>query len=400
MPDLTYLTRRDLPAPPAAIDGPDVAPYRLGALPEANLTANLTANPPAADPATPANALTVHRCGNCEAVLSGPYCAQCGQHAHASARDLAAVVHDAWHDLTHVDGRLWRTLWLLLVRPGRLTAEYFRERRASYMPPVRLYLVVSLVFFAFSVGAGSHPKPKAAGPAAAAAPAAKPSGDAGIAALSAPSTPAATALTPAPAAPTGPGAPKADKDEDDDPDPDVEHPLKSGTDELITNLRCEHVQSFSPALTRSLTAACRNIVDEGTDAFLRTLVHNVPKMMFVFLPMMAAVMLLLYWWPRRYYVEHLVLLLHNHSALFLSFVLLNVIAFVAHHLPALHFALPLGGIALFFYVLWYPYASMRRYYAQGRLLTLSKYSIVASAYLICLLFVLLGTGVVTALLAE
>jgi hypothetical protein len=46
---------------------------------------------------------------------------------------------------------------------------------------------------------------------------------------------------------------------------------------------------------------------------------------------MAGVMLLLYWRPRRYYVEHLVFLLHNHSALFLGFVAQALIETLAHY---------------------------------------------------------------------
>ena len=36
----------------------------------------------------------------------------------------------------------------LLVRPGELTVAFFGGRRARYLPPFRLYLVVSLLFFA------------------------------------------------------------------------------------------------------------------------------------------------------------------------------------------------------------------------------------------------------------
>lgn len=86
-------------------------------------------------------------CGNCEAPLTGPYCAQCGQSAHESARSMHALLHDGWHSLTHLDGRLWRTLWLLLVKPGEVSRQFVANRRASYIPPFRLYLVISLVFF-------------------------------------------------------------------------------------------------------------------------------------------------------------------------------------------------------------------------------------------------------------
>jgi hypothetical protein len=91
--------------------------------------------------------MTLTTCGNCNAPLTGPYCAQCGQHAHGSARSLAALSHEAWHLLTHVDARLWATIKILLLQPGRLTAEYFAQRRARYVPPFQLYLVISVLFF-------------------------------------------------------------------------------------------------------------------------------------------------------------------------------------------------------------------------------------------------------------
>ncbi|MBS0396399.1 MAG: DUF3667 domain-containing protein, partial [Proteobacteria bacterium] len=96
---------------------------------------------------TPAATIVPTTCRNCDAPLTGPYCAQCGQHVHDSARSVGALLHEGWHVLTHVDGRFWATLRLLMARPGQLTLEYFAERRARYAPPVRLYLVISIVFF-------------------------------------------------------------------------------------------------------------------------------------------------------------------------------------------------------------------------------------------------------------
>ena len=58
-------------------------------------------------------------CGNCGAALSGPYCSACGQHAHESARSIGVLFHDAWHLATHLDGRLWQTLYILLFKPGK-----------------------------------------------------------------------------------------------------------------------------------------------------------------------------------------------------------------------------------------------------------------------------------------
>ena len=67
------------------------------------------------------------------------------------------MLHGAWHDITHVDGRLWLTLWLLFARPGRLTVDYFQEQRARYLPPVRLYLVLSILFFGLGMNLGDRP---------------------------------------------------------------------------------------------------------------------------------------------------------------------------------------------------------------------------------------------------
>ena len=303
-------------------------------------------------------------CRNCEAPLTGPYCAQCGQHAHESARNLGAVVHNAWHDLTHVDGRLWPTLYLLLLRPGRLTVDYFQEKRARYLPPVRLYLVLSLAFF--TVNALHTP------------PAERIRGT--------PATPGVARPAAGPEAPTATGETAATAA--DDPD-DLRVKLGGA---------CDHVDIAGIGwLTTRARAACERARRMPPDEFLAALAHNVPKMMFVFLPLMAAVMCLLYWRPRRYYVEHLVFLLHNHSALYLAFLLLNLAGLLGGLWVALGSLTWILGIATFVYVPVYPYRAMRRYYGQGRLLTLAKYATLALAYLVCLLLTLAGTAAVTAL---
>jgi len=87
-------------------------------------------------------------CANCGTVLSGRFCAGCGQVARAQLtfRELAGQVVEG---LLNLDSRLWLTLRDLAV-PGRLTTAYSSGRRARYMPPVQTYLVVALVFFALA----------------------------------------------------------------------------------------------------------------------------------------------------------------------------------------------------------------------------------------------------------
>jgi hypothetical protein len=91
-----------------------------------------------------------HRCANCDAPLSGHFCANCGQKAHVH-RSLAHVGEEFLHGITHFDGKAWTTLPLLVARPGKLTRDYIEGRRARYIAPVPLFLlVVFLMFFVFS----------------------------------------------------------------------------------------------------------------------------------------------------------------------------------------------------------------------------------------------------------
>jgi hypothetical protein len=90
------------------------------------------------------------RCANCDAPLSGNFCANCGQKAHVH-RSLAHVGEEILHGITHFDGKAWTTLPLLAFRPGKLTREYIEGKRARYIAPVPLFLlVVFLMFFVFS----------------------------------------------------------------------------------------------------------------------------------------------------------------------------------------------------------------------------------------------------------
>jgi hypothetical protein len=57
-------------------------------------------------------------------------------------------MRDAAGHLVAADSRLWRTLYVLLSRPGMLTQDYLRGRRKRYVRPARLFFVTSLLLFA------------------------------------------------------------------------------------------------------------------------------------------------------------------------------------------------------------------------------------------------------------
>ena len=100
-------------------------------------------------------AAAVERCVSCDAPLSGPYCARCGERAlEPEALTLRHfLLHTVAHELLHVEGALWRTLRLLFVRPGRLSLEYAAGRRRPYLNPFRL-LLIAIVVYALTASSG------------------------------------------------------------------------------------------------------------------------------------------------------------------------------------------------------------------------------------------------------
>jgi hypothetical protein len=97
-------------------------------------------------------------CPNCGTPLKGAWCYACGQKGEEYHRSIWHLVAEAFEGLTHVDGRVWKTLPRLLVRPGQLTRDYLDGHRAAQIPPFRLFLVaLLLVFFAGGLSVSANP---------------------------------------------------------------------------------------------------------------------------------------------------------------------------------------------------------------------------------------------------
>jgi hypothetical protein len=89
-------------------------------------------------------------CHNCGIRLNGPYCSACGQRALPLDLTFPEYFHEFSHELVHYDGRIFQTIRRLLLWPGFLTREYLQGHRARWIPPLRLYLTLSVIFFALS----------------------------------------------------------------------------------------------------------------------------------------------------------------------------------------------------------------------------------------------------------
>jgi hypothetical protein len=86
-------------------------------------------------------------CAACGTELRGPYCYACGQLAEDFHRSVWHLMVEAFESFFHFDGRLAHTAPRLVLKPATLTREYLDGVRAFQVPPLRMFLVVLLIFF-------------------------------------------------------------------------------------------------------------------------------------------------------------------------------------------------------------------------------------------------------------
>lgn len=96
----------------------------------------------------PHSALPSSHCRSCNAIVTDNFCAKCAEPTHAHVPSAGEFIHEFVGHYVALEGKLWQTLKLLVLRPGQLTKEFLAGRRMPYIPPLRLYLTLSLVLFA------------------------------------------------------------------------------------------------------------------------------------------------------------------------------------------------------------------------------------------------------------
>lgn len=99
-----------------------------------------------------------NNCLNCDAIVDGRYCKNCGQENVEPKQSLWHLVTHFFNDITHFDGKFFSTMKPLILKPGFLSSEYVKGRRMKYLDPIRMYLFISAAFFIlmFSVIAENH----------------------------------------------------------------------------------------------------------------------------------------------------------------------------------------------------------------------------------------------------
>jgi hypothetical protein len=285
-------------------------------------------------------------CANCGAALTGRFCAACGQSAEASLRPAWELVEQTLESLVHFDARGPRSLKLLMLRPGELTRQYLAGKRASFVQPVRFYILISLVFFlavwvtntaivqfvGFHTIVGNHE---------------------GVAfRLFAPLAQVPNDLRPS---------------------------------EITNRVHLTDDEGNTPAWFTRLLGEMEHALKEPATLNER-MSELFPKMMFALVPVFGLILWLLYAWRRRYLIEHLIFALHFHS---FAFVLATLVIVARPVLPPGF----IGGLFLVPAAL-YLLLALKRVYGQNWVKTAIK-----EVVLVVLYGLSFGIGLLTLLVA-
>lgn len=87
-------------------------------------------------------------CKNCSNEFTGRFCNRCGEKViDQHERSLVHFFEEILHGITHADGKIFRNLKLILLRPGILSKKYAEGVRQPFMKPISMFFVANLIYF-------------------------------------------------------------------------------------------------------------------------------------------------------------------------------------------------------------------------------------------------------------
>lgn len=326
-------------------------------------------------------------CLNCNTTVEGRYCQVCGQENVQPRENFWNLTTHFVYDIMHFDGKFFSTLKYLLLKPGFLTKEYIKGKRATYLHPIRMYVFASaiffLIFFSFiskpsttpshqkvdetisltieklrdSLNKTSDPEKKAEVLKA-------------INSLNAIYTIDDSLFS---------------KEEDTVNSTDEKLPLTLKAYDSIQKTLPDSAKDnyFERMLNRKRIDKNNSDFFDGEEfkmEFKERLLHSIPQMLFISLPLLALLMQLLYIRRRKelYYVDHLIFLIHIYIAFFICLLIYYGFDALYEYSDFKLFDWITGLITL--YLTLYMFLAMKNFYGEGYFKTIIKF----------LLFIFLG----------
>jgi len=269
-------------------------------------------------------------CKNCGTELHGPYCSHCGQHRGEDRLTFGTIVRDFLGEVFSLDSRLGKTLRLLLREPGHITSQYLEGHRVPYIPPIRLYIIISFIYFLLVM-------------------------------LISPNMVHVTV---------------AGKNKSKETRPAI---FGLSVNQKGDSEKTGDVQEGQDWFEKTLKEKARKLTREE-DQFQSTIGQNLPRMMFFLVPFFALFIKILYRKTDLFYFEHLIFSLHIHSFAFLWLTITLLLESALMYLNG-----PLAEIAALLMKCWIPiylFKALRCVYSGGVWSTILREILLLGSYFV------------------
>lgn len=315
-------------------------------------------------------------CLNCRYVVENRFCPNCGQENTDTRKTFHHLFIHFFEDLTHYENAFWRTIKNLLFKPSALTKEYLSGKRLSYLAPVRLYIFISFITFLLiaifpnTINSNENALKKE------------------------PKVTTKNKFLQNTIITKNDSVIKNQTNSKDDIN------ILSFGYESVEQLdsiqkhapESEKLSDFNYWMNRKIQIVKKNNTQsEIIEKFISSFTHNLPKVLFVFMPIFAFFLWLFHSKKRWYYFDHGIFTLHYFSFLLLLFLLLFLINKGLSPFAAL-------GIVSFIqivinvigtgWMIYYFFPAHHRFYGETRLISFIKSSLLFFINFILIIIIL------------
>ena len=295
-------------------------------------------------------------CLNCRYVVENKFCPNCGQENSDTRKTFHHLFIHFFEDLTHYENAFWRTIKNLLFKPSALTKEYLSGKRLSYLAPVRLYIFISFVTFLLLALFPSETN-----------------------VLSNNANKENTITTKNKSLQTDQYDEKWNPDDANEKDNILNFGYTSVAqlDSIQKNgSEAEKLSDWNYWLNRKIQIVkANNTQSEIIEKFIYSFSNNLPKVLFVFMPIFAFFLWLFHNKKKWYYFDHGIFTLHYFSFLLLTFLCLYLVnkgfdALIENGLLTfIQIVFNAIGIC---WMIYYFYPAHHRFYGETRLISFIK----------------------------
>lgn len=317
-------------------------------------------------------------CLNCGYIVANRYCSYCGQENTESRQSFVHLVQHFFEDFTHYEGRFWRTVILLLKKPGYLTRAFLKGKRNRYVPPVKLYIFMAFVTFLLPHLLPDYSEPVPLPP------------------------PEAEVLDTIPA--------------------NDWYFSNNGGEQYELNIPAEYksvkefdsIQALLPEnqrmdwIEKKMTLQSIKLLKysprEQALKFFHSFKANFPKTLFLYMPLFAFFIWLFHSKKRWFYFDHAILTLHYFSFIMLVFSLFLIALTIVQYLYQSREDERTFGAGLFFissvFIFIYFFIAHKKFYAENFFVSFIKGSVILTINLFLFFILLMGFGFLTIFLIE